>query len=178
MRVSGVAEPMYLMAAVVADPAECEPLREQLRALPHLGPKLHWRELDARGKRTVVRRLAAMNLPHLLVAAAPLDHRKQERARALCLERLCWELHTRAVSRVVLESRTASLNQRDHDLIIRLRGKRSLPADVRVEIQQPSSEPMLWIPDQVLGAVGDAETGHPEWVAPLRATLTRIDIRI
>lgn len=162
MRVSNVAEPMYLMAAVVADPTECEPIREHLRALPHLGPKLHWRELDARLKRTVIDRLAAMNLPHLVVAATPLDHRKQERARALCLERLCWQLHLLGVSRVVLEARTASLNQRDHKLVVQLRGKKSLPAAVRVEIEQPSSEPMLWIPDQILGAVGDAETGQPQ----------------
>lgn len=169
---------MYLMAAVVANPVDCGPIREQLRALPYLGPKLHWRDLDRRLKRTVVRQLAAMNLLHLVVVAAPLDHRKQERARALCLERLCWELHARGVSRVILESRTSSLNKRDLNLVVQLRGKRSLPADLRVDIEQPSIEPMLWIPDQVVGAMGDAETGESEWIGPFRPMLTRMDIRI
>ena len=178
MRVSKVAEPMYLMAAVVANPDECAHIREQLRTLPYRGPKLHWRELDKRLKRPVVRQIAAMNLSHLIVVAAPLDHKKQERARALCLERLCWELHARGVSRMVLESRTASLNQRDLNLVVQLRGKRSLPADLRVEIEKPSVEPMLWIPDQVVGAMGDAETGESEWIKPFRSMLTRMDIRI
>ena len=41
-----------------------------------------------------------------------------------------------------------------------LRGKGSLPKTLRIEIQQPSTEPMLWIPDQLLGALGEHRSAH------------------
>lgn len=65
---------------------------------------------------------------------------------------------------------------------MQLCGKRSLPLGLRmvlrIDIGKPSREPMLWIPDQVVGAVGDAETGDSEWIEPLRPMLARIDIRL
>lgn len=39
----------------------------------------------------------------------------------------------------------------------------TMPDGLRVEIGFPQQEPMLWIPDQVLGALGDAEHAQTTW---------------
>lgn len=100
-----------------------------------------------------------------MVVATPLNPKKQERARAHCLERLCWRLHELGVTEVFLEQHTESLNRRDRRLIDSLRGKGSIPKGLRIEIQQPSTEPMLWIPDQLLGALGEYRSvqGKGKW---------------
>ena len=38
-----------------------------------------------------------------------------------------------------------------------LRIKEAMPERLRVEIAPPSGEPMLWVPDQMLRALGDAQ---------------------
>ncbi|WP_147050740.1 hypothetical protein [Kocuria flava] len=176
MRNTNVSAPMYMLGAVVTDPLACEAARTELRQLVPHGRKLHWRDLDDRLKRRAVQAVASFDAAHMVVVASPLNPRKQERARAACMERLCWELGGMGVSRVVLESRTPSLNKRDDELIKHLRGKKSLPQGLRVDIELPSGEPMLWVPDQVLGAMGDAETGEERWMQVLGQSVTRVDI--
>ncbi|GAA2122181.1 hypothetical protein [Kocuria atrinae] len=177
MRSKGVAAPMYLLGAVVADPRRCDPAREKLRKiLPKGAPKLHWHAMKPREKTRATDVVTSLDAAHLVVVGGPLDHRKQERARAACMERLLWELGQLGVSRVFLEQRTPSLNDRDMDLVLRLRGKRSIPSSLRVEIAKPSTEPMLWVPDQVLGAMGDAASDDGQWIAEYDGAVDRIDI--
>lgn len=140
-------------------------MREQLRRLVPSGSKLHWRQLDSRSKKQCIDVLSSFDVAHIVVAGAPLDARRQERARAACMERLLFELGELGVTSVLLEARTESLNRRDMRLIEQLRGKRSLPRSLRVDIGLPSTEPMLWIPDQVLGALGDAKCEDGQWAA-------------
>lgn len=177
MRQHAVPDPMYLLGAVVSEPARCSGTRHQLRTvLPKGAPKLHWHELSPRKKTEVTAVVASAEGEHLVVVATALNLRKQERARAECLKRLLWELGQRNVSLVHLEARTPSLNKRDMDLILRLRGQRAIPAGIRVEIELPSIEPMLWVPDQVLGAVGDAETGDRRWLDQFQGAVQIIRI--
>lgn len=176
MRTANVSAPMYMLGAVVTDPLACDAAREELRRILPGGLKLHWRDLDDRSKRRAVEVVASFDVAHMVVVASPLDQKKQERARAACMERLCWELGEMGVSRVVLEARTSSLNKRDRALVAHLRGKKSLPQGLRIDIELPSGEPMLWVPDQVLGAMGDAETGQAQWMDVLRGAVTRVDI--
>lgn len=149
MRSVDVEAPMYLLGAVIANPSECGPVRGRLRALLPSGTKLHWRDMDDRTKKQSTSLLSSFDHAHVVVVATPLNIRKQERARAVCLERMFFELGQMDVTRVCLESRTQSLNRRDMRLIDRLRGKQSMPPGLRVDIELPSAEPMLWIPDQM-----------------------------
>lgn len=61
---------------------------------------------------------------HVVVVAAPIDPRRQERARALCLERLAWQLDAHGVELLTLEARPTQLMRRDIRTIDALRGKR------------------------------------------------------
>ncbi|TYC96639.1 hypothetical protein FQ377_13725 [Arthrobacter echini] len=169
---------MYLLGAVVADPTECESTRDELRAvLPKGARKLHWTDMEDRAKKQVTALVCGLDVAHLVVIGTPLDLKKQEKARAKCMERLLWELGEMEVSRVVLEHRTPSLNSRDMKLVDRLRGRQAMPASLRVDIAQPSSEPMLWIPDQMLGAMGDAEANdNGTWLELYNGAVHRIDI--
>lgn len=63
-------------------------------------------------------------------------------------------------------------------LIRYLRGKQTIPSSLRVEVGQPSSEPMLWVPDQVLGAVGDLHTGQGHWIDQYRQPIEQITITL
>lgn len=177
MRDVEVPEPMYLLGAVIADPQSCEEARQELRGiLPKGARKLHWHQMQPRDKTRATEVVTTIDAAHLVVVATPLDHRKQERARAACMERLLWQLSELSVSQVFVEQRTQSLNERDMKLVRHLRGKRSIPSSLRVDVQQPSIEPMLWVPDQVLGAMGDAATDERTWLERYGTSIQRIEI--
>jgi hypothetical protein len=179
IRTLGVARPIYLLGAVLAEPDGCDEIREQLKAVPHAVPKLHWRDADDHHRGAIHRAVTPIPVEHLIVVASPADPRRPERARAKCLERMLYELDREHVSRLIMETRTASLNLRDLALIDQLRGSRRIPATVRLDFELPSVAPMLWLPDQVLGMIGDAETGDQRWIThDLAGRITRIDIAL
>lgn len=84
---------MDLLGVAVADPSQCDSAREQLRAiLPKGAPKLHWSDMFDEEKARATAVVTSFDIAHLVVVGTPLDHRKQERARAQCMEWLYWEL--------------------------------------------------------------------------------------
>lgn len=179
MRPSTKGDRMYLLGAAVADPYFCDASREELRKLlPKGAKKLHWTDMERKQKTKVTDLVAGFDMAHLVVVGTPLDHRKQEHARAKCMERLLWELDQLGVTHVFLEQRTESLNKRDLQLVLKLRGKRSISSDIRVDVAPPSTDPMLWIPDQVLGAVGEAEASEVEWLEKYQGGVAQISIHI
>ena len=157
MHVASAALPngLYLLAATVADPAECETIRDVVRGLlVGRSPRLHWRDQTPRRRRFIANVLADIRVAHTVVVGMPLDQARQERARRQCMERLFHELHAIAVARVWLETRTASLNAHDRKMIDALRGRHIIPDAFTVDFAQPRQEPMLWLPDAIAGAVG------------------------
>lgn len=123
--------------------------------------------------------IGGFDVYHVVIVAAPIEPRRQERARALCLERLAWLLDGQGVQTLTLETRPAQLMRRDLRTINALRGKHALPAGLRVEHAQPDTEPMLWVADQVLGALGEALTGgRADWYDTVRphTTVSHIDL--
>jgi hypothetical protein len=173
-------EGIYLLAATVADPDECEPTREVLRSLlPGKARRLHWHTEGGRRRRLIAAALAERPVRHTVVIGAPLDARKPERARRLCLERLLFELAALDVSQVWLESRTDRLNRADRTMAAALHSQGLIPKTFHVGFAAPTAEPMLWLPDVVAGAVGAHRCGGDDepWQA-LRATIREIDLRL
>ena len=178
-RVAKAHPPAYFLGGVVAAPDASDAHREALRPLQNTRGKLHWRDLDAAHRSRVMATLSAFDVYHVVAVGTPMDPRKQERARALCLERLAWELCERHhVERTTLEARTPSLMERDRRTVDALRGRGALPRGMRVEHGHPLDEPMLWIADQVVGAVGDDHVGDHRWLRALAASveIVRIDL--
>ncbi|ALU41437.1 hypothetical protein AS188_16230 (plasmid) [Kocuria flava] len=172
----------------MADPTMCEDLRDQLRTvqreavedlqeryakaktpansrtLQKARRKLHWHDIKDDRKGSAVELIASFDMLHVIVVAAPVAPKKQERARRLCLEQLSWRLDGIGVSCLFLESRSEGQNQRDRNLVESLRGRQAFPPGLRLEHVHPSDEPMVWVPDQVLGAVGAEERGDRQYV--------------
>jgi hypothetical protein len=158
--VPGISEPMYLLAAAVADPAACDDIRDTLRALrPGKKPRLHWREEDGPLKEKVAATIAGADFCGLVVVGVPADLRKQERARSQCMEAMILRLQEIGVTQVWIENRTPSLNKRDRLMVDAMRSKRILVAGTRVDFARPLEEPMLWIPDALAGSSGMARKG-------------------
>ena len=178
MRFSNVAEPMYLLGAALANQEVAAEARAAMRSIHTSGPKLHWRDLDPKAKLRSVDTIASLRLDHIVVVATPLDPKRQERARAKCIERLCWEVQDLGGSHVVLEARTESLNARDRKLIPKLRGKNALPVNLRVDWLLGSKDPMLWVADQVLGAYGDAATGDDRYLSAIKQDILMAHVRL
>lgn len=126
--------------------------------LPKGAGKLHWRDMGARTKACSIERIAAFDAVHIVVMARDLVLGKQERARRKCLETMLLSLEAIGVSRYVLESRGRSKDKLDVALLLSMRAK-GLCGSIDLTHEIGRSESRLWIPDQVLGAYGDAHCG-------------------
>jgi hypothetical protein len=167
----------YLLAAAFADPTLCAGVRETMAGLRAPGQtKLHWRDEDDSRRRKIVTAVADCDVASVVVIGMPLAKSKQERGRALCMERLLYELDALGVDRVYLESRTKSLNARDMSTVVRLRGVNAISSLLRVDVLEPSGEPMLWIPDIVVGAVKAARSGQDEYLSRIESCVEQIEI--
>jgi hypothetical protein len=170
-------EGLYLLAAVVCDTAVCEPTRGLLRSLRYKRqPRLHWNTEDDGRRAKIAAAVSGVPMSAVVVVGAPLVAAKQERARRICMETLLPHLAGMGVNRVLLEARTASLNDRDRRHLVAMRGQRAVPATLRVDIGRPSVEPMLWLPDVVAGAVGAARNGNPSYLDVMRHAVTELNI--
>lgn len=153
---------LYVLAAAVADPTTCEPTRAALRDLvPEGRDRLHWRDESEPLRAKVAATVASCDMTNLVVVGVEMTPKRQERARRQCLTHLLHVLADLGVTQVLLESRTRSLNDKDRHLVEQLRGQRLLPRTLRVDIELPNREPMLWVPDAVAGAVAAARKQGP-----------------
>ena len=99
---------------------------------------------------------ALANIPALttVVVGAPMNPRKQERARRKCLEAMIDILVDQGVEELVLEARDSRLDQRDVQLVDAMKSKhKGLVFSIRHK--RGFEDPKLWVPDQILGAYGD-----------------------
>ena len=156
IRTRGWSEPAYLLGASVVDTEDLAHTREVLEGLRPTRGKLHWHDLNDRERTEVEASIGRLRARHLIVVGSPADLRREERARAVCLERLGWELGRLGVTVLTLEGRASALEARDLRVVEALRGRRIIPSSVRVRHGDPDVEPLLWLPDQVLGAFGRA----------------------
>lgn len=163
----------YVLAASVADPAQCDPIRDELRGLL-LGKakRLHWRDEVPRRRKVIASVIISLDTPHTVVVGTPISPQRQERARRLCLERLLYELTALGVSQVWLESRTQSLNARDLTMVAALRSRGGIPKSLVIDFAQPEQEPMLWLPDAIAGAVAGHYRGEAIAFNILRTAVT------
>lgn len=155
----GGIDPTYYVGVCICGLEEDEVRRRLLASIRKKIPKLHWRDMTPSEKQRSISVVESLSLPHIVAAAAPLDNIKPDRARHKCLERLLPELEQRyGVTRLVLESREVSQDERDLACVRGLRS-RCFIHQLRVDFAPGASDARLWIPDQVLGAIGDAKRG-------------------
>lgn len=173
-RQGGIA-PTYYVGVCICGLEENEVRQRLLAPVRKRIPKLHWRDMTSSEKQRSISVVESLSLPHIVAAAAPLDNIKPDRARHKWLERLLPELERRyGVTRLVLESREASQDERDLACVRGLRSRNFIHR-LRVDFTSGASDARLWIPDQVLGAIGDAARGGEDH-SGLIASVRRLDV--
>ncbi|WP_375001745.1 hypothetical protein [Aeromicrobium sp. CTD01-1L150] len=173
--VGGYSPGFYVLAATISDIPRSQAIRSTLRSLVFPGQhRIHWRDETPRRRHHLAGAIADLDLTHV-VAIAPADASKQERARRKCLQRLLYEVHQYGVTRVWLESRQDALDHRDREMVAALHSTRAVPRSLTVDFARPLDEPMLWLPDVVAGmTTADERTGTPTWTAGLGPAYRRI----
>jgi hypothetical protein len=84
---------VYVLAAVALHAADADGVRDAVRSLePRPGRRFHWRDKEPFERRDAVEMLARLPILPIVVVGAPVNARRQERARRGCLERLLYEL--------------------------------------------------------------------------------------
>lgn len=177
MRTDSVRKPMYMMGAAVIPHGECDDYRDVMRTLWPRPGKLHWRNQNDHERGLSMKAIADLPLPHVAVVSTPLD-RRQERARAKTLEALSWELQGIGVKSLSLERRTPSQAVLDRQIVAGLRGRKVIDPNFKIDFAPGVQEPLLWIADQVLGAIGEAAVGNHQWLDMIERNIRYVRIKL
>jgi hypothetical protein len=142
---------LYVLAAVLLDDERCDAIRERMRTL--LLPRqqrLHWRDETHSRRRRILETIVELEAFGIVIS-----HRgahRQDRARALCLRALLWELWAADARALVIESRQARNDQKDRRTIVAAQKVGEASPDLRYSFRGPKDEPLLWLPDAIAGA--------------------------
>lgn len=168
--------PRYLLAATVYA-VDADPTYLLRRIKPPGAPKLHWYDLDKKRQAAALGTISQIAQQTTIVAAMPLASTKTERARRKSLKAMILELLRLGVGRLILESRNATQDKRDIDLLLAMRRKGEV-ATFDIEHISGKSEPLLWVPDQILGAYGEAITNGADdhWQEPWSITEKTLEV--
>lgn len=147
-------EGFYVLAAAVLG-HDADEIRTLLQGLvAHRSPgKLHWAESSPRYRRAATERIAGLDAFHVVAVGAPVAPRKQERARAICLRRLVFELNGLGVTQLFMESRQQVLDRRDVLTVQQSRFDLPKGTSLHVEHRRGAVEPRLWVADVAAGVV-------------------------
>ncbi len=169
----------YLLSAAILDTPDFDAARAEM--LQHRSPasrKAHWREATSESERmAMVRSVASINVEHLVVVRLGGVEAKPERRRRMCLERLMFELQLLGIERMIMESRGSVDDGRDRKMLDVMRARKHLQGALRMDHVPGPSEPLLWIPDVVCGAINRDRGGDRQYLEPLRSAMTMVEVR-
>lgn len=179
VRTQGQDVPAYYMGVCICNLEEVDVHRMLTTVTKRHVPKLHWRDMTPSEKRKSIPIIERLALSHIVVAAIPLDGSvSSERARRKCLELLLPVLeYEYGVNRLVLEARESHQDDRDLDFARGIRSRHIIET-LRVDFKPGNEDARLWIPDQVLGALGDTRNDTMDF-SPMVASLDfrTVDLR-
>lgn len=169
----------YVLAAAVIPADRCVPVRDALRSLLlRRQTRLHWRDEDRPRRGKIASAVAAARVESLVVIGAPVQPRRQERARRKVLVGLLWQLDQRQVEHLLLESRQPEQDARDLTAVGEFRNARRVGRRLRVDHAGALDEPLLWAADAVAGTVGESRCGDAEWLGLLGSLVEIVDLRL
>jgi hypothetical protein len=167
---------VYIVAAVVVV-GDLDRGREFARSL--LLPsqlRLHWNEESDQRRQRIVDGLADFGAPCRIYVGPLGPHVRQARVRALCFNRLLWDLWVEGVESVVIESRQEHNDRRDRRTILSAQRSRRASPTLKYSFARPSDEPLLWLPDALAGATAATTGGGPDYLARLGSIVDRTDV--
>lgn len=153
----------YMVCAAIVDPDDAETIREALYPLRLRGQiKLHWTDESNSRRKKIVETLASIDSMQAIITHRSEPSRKTERFRRKCLEQMYYELSNMQIQDVVLESRQETQNKKDREHIVALQGQGQC-AGLRIRHVRGGDDPLLWIPDAVLGAYNSRYLGRDQF---------------
>ena len=160
VRRAGVPAPVYLLGVYIADEDQSD-LADALSVYVRQDGKLHWRDHTSRTKRVVCKTISEYSANYLVVAASPIpEGRDEERARQQALHCLSVMLEGDfGVDSLVLERRQRTQDEKDKRTISLAQRNKVLTPGVRLTHRFGHEDKRLWVPDQVIGALGDHRAG-------------------
>lgn len=161
----------YLIGAAIVDGGDCDAIRDNLERLRLPGQiKPHWTDESDRRRRSITETIAALGTMHVVVAHLSGRNRKTERFRRKCLETLYFELSGAEVLDITLERRSDVQDKADRAHIVALQNQ-GWDRRIRISHCRGGDDPLLWIPDAVLGAVNAASYGEKFYLDCLRDSI-------
>lgn len=114
---SGAAVGAYVLAVSIIPVGREVELRDRLRGLlTGKSNRLHWWMESSRRREAITSAIARFDLTHMVAVARPMDPKRQERARRLCLQVLLYELDQMGVRQVAIERRHEKQDKRDYHI--------------------------------------------------------------
>ena len=160
IRRTGLESGVYLLGAYIGE-AEDASLADALSVFVRRRGKLHWQGHVPKVKRVVCETIAASDAQHLVVIASPLPaDGGEERARQRALATLAHVLvEEYGVVGLVMERRERTQDMVDAQTIEVARRSGTLPRGFWIRHVAGAADRRLWVPDQVIGALGDDLAG-------------------
>ncbi len=157
----------YLIAAVFIKEGQQEEIRLQLERLLLPGQiKLHWTDESLKRRRKLCKAVASICPLTVIIEHVAVPQKKTERFRRKCLEHLYATIGQESIASITMETCTPHQNMKDIEHFRYFCGH-IFPQELRVEHVRGGDEPLLWIPDIVLGAVNAAALGDASFLSTI-----------
>ena len=161
----------YLIGAALLPVDQIDEVREQLTPLLLPGQiKLHWTDEQPARRRQIVDKICALGSVNIVITHLDEPRRKTERFRRKCLEELYHEMVSMEIFDLTLEARTGPQDRNDVAHLVALRSQ-GIDPRMRIDHCRGGDEPLLWIPDIVLGAINAAHVGEARHLEALSESL-------
>lgn len=161
----------FLMAAVLVPDELQAAITTRLRAYVAPGQRRwHFRDERLASRRRFLAEVAQLHEHEVgaVVFCCPTpSQRKSEQARVRCLWNLVAELREREVQTAVFESRQEHNDRKDRREIMAAQRDGVASADLVYRHGRPKEEPLLWVADAIVGAVGLSVASHDQELAQL-----------
>lgn len=135
------------------DPAGAEDLRHVVSAHQLGSGKWHWHAESFERRKAFLADIASASPLTTVVGRTPVRS-NSERVRSQLWWSLVPQLHAKGMTSLIVEARQQRLNQRDVHTFSALRLARQLAPTCRFDFVKGSAEPLLWVADAMVGAVG------------------------
>ncbi len=171
---------IYVIAAAIIAPTDSEHIRRDVRALLRgRQQRFHWRDESEAMRQRMLDHLTRLDLDAVISVQEPVEPAKLERARALCLQRLLWELLDTDLEELVIESRQDHNDRRDRRTIAHAQRSKTAPPGLAYRFAWPHDEPLLWIADALASATGASlATSGTGYLERLQQPGGRIQIKV
>jgi len=167
----------YILAAAVAEVQHIEEMRTAMESLrlKSSGQKLHWVDETSKRRAQIAATIAELPVESFVVVRKGPPSDKPERRRKKCLETMFQTLTDLGCATLALESRGSRDDERDRQLLDKLRRGHKLHSSLKLSHAKGPTDPMLWMADALCGAVSDDRNGEP---TSLRVITRKVDIQL